>query len=212
MNSKHPDTAIETRNGISFDLLSPQPDMVNIADIAEHLAKLCRFTGATDMFYSVAQHSLLVADHVSPQARPFALLHDAHEAYLGDWTTPLKQAVLNLMQLYTSNGTKHHDPLNRLETAISIAIHEAAGLTWPVPSAIAAEIKAADLAALASERDALMTKGGLDWPGLKGIDPLPVNIKPLPWPDAADKFYQALADAHLIPMPKPTWPTQIIEL
>jgi len=81
---------IQTHSGQAFDLANPTPAMVNLPDIAHALGHICRFTGHTSMPYSVAHHSLLVADLVEPEHRLQALLHDAHEAYIGDMSTPLK--------------------------------------------------------------------------------------------------------------------------
>ena len=68
----------------------PRIDKVAIEDIAHGLAFQCRFNGQTCDFYSVAQHSLIVADLVPESHRLAALLHDAAEAYLGDMVKPLK--------------------------------------------------------------------------------------------------------------------------
>jgi len=70
----------------------------NIREIAHHLAIINRFTGATFRPYSVAEHSLLVeaigaSRGASPALRLALLLHDAHEAYVGDVASPTKQAI-----------------------------------------------------------------------------------------------------------------------
>lgn len=84
-------TWIQTASGRPFDIAAPNPNDVHIEDIAAHLARLCRFTGACR--YSVAQHSVHVAELVPQPLKLAALLHDAHEAYMGDWSSPLKQVV-----------------------------------------------------------------------------------------------------------------------
>lgn len=83
-------TWIQTYTGIQFDLLNPTPEMVVIEDIAHSLARLCRFTGHANRFYSVAQHSWLCSFKSPPKYALEALLHDAHEAYTGDLNRPLK--------------------------------------------------------------------------------------------------------------------------
>ena len=82
---------ILTQTGKRFDLFEPDADMIDPRDIAHSLAHLCRFNGHTREFYSVAQHSCLVADLVPTEHKLAALLHDATEAYIGDMVRPLKQ-------------------------------------------------------------------------------------------------------------------------
>ena len=70
---------------------------VCIEDIARALSRQCRYNGHVGGFFSVARHSLWVADKLSEQGysariQLAGLLHDASEAYLGDVPRPLKQA------------------------------------------------------------------------------------------------------------------------
>ena len=89
---------ILTRSGRIFYPLDPRPQDVDLGDIAHALANKCRFTGHTEPFYSVAQHSLLVchilgALRADPLTRLWGLLHDAAEAYLPDVAAPIKDRV-----------------------------------------------------------------------------------------------------------------------
>lgn len=93
---------ITTATGMRFHYDKPGP--FYIADIARSLSLTARFRGHTRFFYSVAQHSLMVERMVNfgTQAsylRKAALLHDAHEAYVGDVPTPLKWACPELQAL-----------------------------------------------------------------------------------------------------------------
>lgn len=81
---------IQTFSGIRFWPLDPRLEDIRIEDIAHALSMQCRFTGHTKLFWSVAEHSLLVAALVPPNLRLAALLHDASEAYLADVSRPLK--------------------------------------------------------------------------------------------------------------------------
>ena len=85
-----------SRTRVYFQDLTP--DQIKIEDIAHAQARICRFTGHTAEHYSIAQHSVLVARAVSYEAKPHALLHDAHEAYLGDPSLPLKAASEDIEQ------------------------------------------------------------------------------------------------------------------
>lgn len=85
----------ETFTGTKFYPLDPRPEEVLIEDIAHALAFTCRFGGHCIKFYSVAEHSILIARraknlYYSPRRCLHALLHDAVEAYLGDITRPVK--------------------------------------------------------------------------------------------------------------------------
>lgn len=74
-------------------------DVIDIRDIAHALSHQCRFTGHTRVFYSVAQHSVWVAQylrdtlHAPVEVQFIGLMHDAGEAYLVDVPRPIK-AVL----------------------------------------------------------------------------------------------------------------------
>lgn len=58
------------------------------AAIADTLAKQNRYGGRTPEPWSVAAHSVLVEYLCPPEYRPWALLHDAHEIFLGDFMPP----------------------------------------------------------------------------------------------------------------------------
>eukprot|EP00913_Durusdinium_trenchii_P028455 g26683.t1 len=84
---------VQTHKRKWFDLLDPRPDQVDIEDIAHALARLCRFNGHTNGFYSVAQHSVLCSQIVDPLYAFDALMHDAAEAYVGDLVSPVKRLL-----------------------------------------------------------------------------------------------------------------------
>ena len=89
----------QTQSGRKIHFLSPSPDEVFIGDVAHHLARVNRYTGAIKWDnYSVAQHSVLCARVAqrageSPRVCMTALLHDAHEMVTGDLSTPLKRTI-----------------------------------------------------------------------------------------------------------------------
>lgn len=124
-------TSIRTASGITFDLFHPKAEDVRIADIAHALARLTRYTGhgRAGMHFSVAEHSVRVCRYAMravtsdrTDAREWhwaALMHDAHEAYVGDVTSPLKRA----MREFVAPGDKTHFEL--IESPIIRAVREA---------------------------------------------------------------------------------------
>jgi hypothetical protein len=82
-----------THKKIRFEYLNPTVEMIDIEDIAHALSNICRFTGHSIFHFSVAQHSISLSRLVSHENRPWALLHDAAEAYINDLATPLKNLI-----------------------------------------------------------------------------------------------------------------------
>lgn len=91
----HTDTklgVLYTYSGLEFKPFAPDPDLITLEDIARALSNICRYGGHTKYFYSVADHSMRVADRMENKVDArWALLHDASEAYLGDIPAPLKK-------------------------------------------------------------------------------------------------------------------------
>jgi 5'-deoxynucleotidase YfbR-like HD superfamily hydrolase len=163
---------ISTYLGNRFYPLERRIDRVELEDIAHGLAFQCRFNGQTRAFYSVAQHSLMVASLVPPHQRRAALLHDACEAYLGDVVKPLKP----LLGAY-----------RELEEAVTRQIAETFGVAFDDYRAI----KRADLIALATEKRDLMPHSTEAWSYLAGVRPLPEPIVPMTPMEAKQAFLEA---------------------
>lgn len=87
-------TVFRTVSGVNVDLLAPDWRDFDLAEIAGALARINSYAGHARRPVSVAQHSLLVGELVNPRWRLPALLHDAHEAFLGDWTRPGIEALV----------------------------------------------------------------------------------------------------------------------
>lgn len=80
-----------TFSGKYFSGLHPDPEKIELIDIAHSLSNLCRWGGHCPVFYPVAEHSIHLYKRVPKKLKKAALLHDAGEAFLGgDLPTPLK--------------------------------------------------------------------------------------------------------------------------
>lgn len=135
---------MQTFTGRAFWPLDPRPDEVDIADIAHALAHQCRYAGHCRKFYSVAEHSVLVARAVSPKHRLWALLHDAAEAYLVDLPRPVKRSVIGYATA---------------EAAVMLAICARYGLAPDMP----AEVHEADNRILLDESAQNMAPHPMPW-------------------------------------------------
>lgn len=87
---------IITYTGRKFHFQDPL-DAIDIEDIAHALSNICRFTGHIRQFYSVAEHSIHVANLCENPLE--GLLHDASEAYMADLSSPLKVLVPDYKKL-----------------------------------------------------------------------------------------------------------------
>jgi len=135
---------IYTYTGRCIRPCDPSAADINIEDIARALSRLCRYTGHTRHFYSVAQHSVLVSEHVPDDLRLQGLLHDAPEAYLGDISSPLKASLPAYKQY---------------EHQFERVLRGKFGL----PVIFDPAVKVADLRALATEWRDLMPEGANIW-------------------------------------------------
>lgn len=89
----HP--SIQLYDGTEFDFTDPSQPPVAISVIAHALCRVNRFNGHTKMpiGYSVAQHSLNVMAILPTHLQLQGLMHDAHEALVGDVSAPLKMLL-----------------------------------------------------------------------------------------------------------------------
>ncbi|KKM73571.1 hypothetical protein LCGC14_1409220 [marine sediment metagenome] len=161
---------ITTYTGRKFHFLDPQLDEIDIVDIAHALSLTCRFGGQCKQFYSVAEHSIRMAEIVLDEYKLFALLHDASEAYLPDLPRPEK-AVL--------------PQFKEMERDILVAIWDKfmpSGYPWLGSGVV---IKEADNILLATEARDLMPNTD-DWAKLP--EPLPDVIVPYPCRMAEEEF------------------------
>lgn len=158
---------IQLVSGNYFRFDDPDGSPFGIEDIAHALAHLCRFTGHTKTFYSVAQHCVLVSHLVPPGDALQGLLHDGAEAFLGDVASPLKA----LLPDYRA-----------IERRVERAVFRRFGL----PETLPGTVRRADQVALATERRDLMVTGSAHdrhWARVAGTPAHAQRIQP--WSSAA---------------------------
>lgn len=138
---------ILTYSGRRFWPLDPDPEDIDIVDIAHALSNQCRFSGHTKFHYSVAQHSVLVSLNVPLKVAMWGLLHDAAAVYLVDLPRPIKRSP-DLGEIY-----QHY------EDKLLHAIAEKFCLPLPIPK----EVHEADDRALMTERRDVMPQNPHPW-------------------------------------------------
>lgn len=160
---------LQVLGGKAFDLINPRAEDVDFETIATVLARIPRFAGHTEQgVYSVAQHCYegaraILRDTGDRHAAAAFLLHDAHEAYMGDIATPIMWALIwHVEQLSAWGGFHVHKAIVELKGRLDEAIYLAAGL--PLTKHYAYSIvKEYDIRMCRTERDARLGACGRAW-------------------------------------------------
>lgn len=150
---------IQTYTGRAIFPARPTADDICIEDIANALARQCRYGGHCLSFYSVAEHCVHVSDAASPENKLTALMHDASEAYLLDIPRPIKPLL---------NG------YYEIEARLMEVIAKKYDFRWPMPD----EVKLIDAAIITDERQQNMAEMAVDnvqWGSLH--KPIGVTLK-----------------------------------
>lgn len=190
------DTILTLANRRGINLLGPKPEDIDFSVIAEHLAKENRYNGATpDVAYSVAEHSVRGANAILEETgdrelAAYFLLHDAHEAFLKDDTTPKKRAIASIAHenfgVLAESITQAFDLLT---DRLDLAIHTRAGLQWPPTEERKAGIKYWDLRMFVTEwRDLMDNQPHPDWVRYSKVPPIIGRIVPRPWEQVRGTF------------------------
>jgi hypothetical protein len=142
---------IELRSGSFLNFHDPDPTHITLDDVAHGLSHICRYTGQCTIFYSVAEHAVIVSRRLEylgfdRDVQWSGLHHDDAEAFVGDVNRPLK----GMLPEYKA-----------IERRVWLAVNEALGLglTDPQPRAV----KDADNWALSAEAYHLLPSGGASW-------------------------------------------------
>lgn len=157
---KEPEKAwMGTASGRKFCPFDPDPETIDIRDIARGLAMTCRYGGQVKRYYSVAEHCFHVAMMLPDKWKLYGLLHDSAEAYIGDMIRPIK------------HQPNMHE-FRRAEHLIEAAVAKKFGLVW-TPE-ITAAVKEIDNRILINEIKELSAapENYLSTPLLRNLKPL----------------------------------------
>lgn len=183
MTAFTPTSSIDA-SGHVFDFANPETAHYSIETIAHHLSRENRWANNIEpVSFTVAQHSLLVAAACRlPASRPYALIHDAPEAWTRNLTTPFKLWL-------AGQGAD----IVALERRIFTAILKAFGLPGPTAE-IYADVHQADQIAVATEwRDIVRGRDAASWE--PRARPIGIRIKFMTQPDIEATYRAALESA-----------------
>lgn len=179
MSKIHSDTMMWTYTGREVYPLNLKSKDICITDIAHHLALQNRFSGATKVPYSVAQHSCHVADLLYDQSESSivqleGLLHDASEAYLSDIIRPLK----------------HHSKFGHAYEEVERRVDKVIRKRFGLPKHMSRAVRNADNTMVKTECRDLMAFDTSEYRNtrIKNYHEWPWHIKPWSWEEAESEF------------------------
>jgi len=189
-----------------WDFTSPEVSVkkINIDIIARSLSNICRFSGHTTKFYSVAQH-LVLCSRIDPSEDAYAkLMHGISKSLLGDGSPHLKRLIPEYRNLERKTEValfKHFGLPTRL-AADCLDLDSACLVEY---QNLPACVKKADYTLLVTEkRDVLPSHAddAVEWSWVSRIKPLQKKIRP--WCAARARhqflarFYELCPDEFLI--------------
>jgi 5'-deoxynucleotidase YfbR-like HD superfamily hydrolase len=163
-----PEFLIKMASGTLIDLGNPTLDVIKYEDIIHSLSNINRYTGHAGT-YSVLEHSVIVGRLLPPELRLAGQVHDFHETYVGDLSSPVKRLFRHLSGGkdfgYESTVAKFDD-----------LIHRKFGITWPLSREDADLVRWADLTALSTEMVQLFPKNERDREFMQNL-PAPAEME-----------------------------------
>lgn len=180
--------------GVVLDYLRPTVEAVDFEWIAARLAGARRFNG-NSFALAVAGHSCLVADAMEQDGHPrehvlAGLLHDSHEAFTGDISAPLRNAIKAMAGL---------DPVSAISHALDRVIFAAAGIpALASDAAVEILVRAYDLRARTNEVRDCLCENPADYPGCNRPALDGINAASYAYPDGGraaflDRFQRLAA-------------------
>lgn len=170
---------INTYTGKKLYPLAPRIENICIRDIAHALSMICRFTGHTQYFSSVAYHSVLVSLFCDPCDALKGLMHDGSEFALTDLSSPIKRSG-------------EFENYKKYEKTLQSMIYTKFCGSDTEPESV----KKADLAVLYTEARDLLPHIHPDW-HFK-VEPLQIKIEPLSPAQAEQLFLDRFKELILL--------------
>ena len=130
-------------DGSLMNLARPTLADVHWQTLANALSKIARFNGIySGLAYSVAQHSVMGADALmnetgDPVLSGYFLLHDAHEAWIGDQSRPTTELLADA--LFCMHDIPPHwirNAVDAIKAKLDQPIFGKAGLSSVLPQAV----------------------------------------------------------------------------
>lgn len=182
---------IQTYTGGMFWPLDPRASEICLLDVAAGISKECRYGGQSQIFYSVAEHSVLITEYairnlnVSDREARALLFHDASEGLgLKDIPRPVKVFLPGYKEI--ERGVMH-------------AVAERFDFDWPLDP----ELKLLDERIGLTEERAIMGPPPAAWrtqqEQFKATEPLPVTIEGWRWSEAFARFVTLAGVLGVIP-------------
>ncbi|WP_054308948.1 hypothetical protein [Mesorhizobium sp. 1M-11] len=181
----------QTISGRAFPLTAFSAlDIDLYGDVAESLARVCRFGGhVPGNAYSVLQHSVVGADAALEETgdallAAYFLAHDLHEHIIGDQTTPVVNWLAGIELETFGSRDIVRTVLAIAKSKLDWAIWRAAGLPQPGKT-YWERVKEFDVRMLATERRHLLMQPPASWgDDVENAKPIRLRGKLTAWPVA----------------------------
>ena len=229
---------MQTFTDRKMDVTNPDDAPIDFLEIAIVLARIYRYTGHTSRPFSVAQHCVIGHDALRskfpdrPDIALAFLLHDAHEAYTGDISTPIQNALgvfawapledaladrgLDTDAWHTWTNQVAPEIINaafkEMKRRLDVVIFKAAGANFPMDPDVKAEVRSMDRIMLVTERRDLMGPSPGSWGEYDEATPLNQTIYPWQRHVAAQRWLSRLetytGETHRAAPAKADWDWQ----
>jgi hypothetical protein len=176
---------ISDGSGLKVDILDPHWEHIHVPNMLRSMDRVNRFAGrclpGLHLSISVLRHSLHVCTKFGPDnanGRKLGILHDGHESFTGEITTPMKRAL-------------GYARVKRIQEGLDKAIFQACSDFTPLRQNLIA-LGEHDTRCLIIEKEFLGIDKGDDW----GTGILPEHVRYDEWKALADIIKMSHDEAY----------------